>query len=55
MDRPAREHRSFMPTFRENQALPKPTFAENEPTFGSWPLLVMWFGSAIQVYIDAYV
>src|SRR5215475_15984072 len=22
---------------------------------GSWPLLVMWFGSAIEVYIDVYV
>jgi hypothetical protein len=25
------------------------------PNVGSWPVLVRWFGSAIQVYIGVYV
>jgi hypothetical protein len=37
----------------------EPRFHENiralKPTFGSWPLLVMWFDTAIQVYIDVSV
>ena len=44
----AREPRVFVPTLRENEALP-------QPTLGSWPFLVMWFEAAIRVYIDVYV
>jgi hypothetical protein len=40
------------PRFHENITLPKPRLFENEPTLGSWPVLVMWFGGASQVYID---
>jgi hypothetical protein len=40
--------------FRENSRAFRLTFTENRLGFGSWPLLVMWFGGAIQVYIDVY-
>jgi hypothetical protein len=40
--------RSFRLTFRANTLKVRPTLAANEPTLGSGPLLVRWFGSAIQ-------
>jgi hypothetical protein len=34
------------------KSVQEPILPANEPTFGSWPVLVMWFGGASQVYID---
>jgi hypothetical protein len=45
----------FRFTFCANKPRLEPTITANEPTFGSWPVLVMWFGSAIRVYINVYV
>src|SRR5215510_16443399 len=46
---------SFQLAIRANKTSLGPTLAANEPTLGSWPVLVMWFGGTSQVYIDGYV
>jgi hypothetical protein len=42
----------FRLAFTENIAGGPLTLYKNVLAFGSWPVLVMWFGGAIQVYID---
>jgi hypothetical protein len=45
----------FQLELAENEAPVLLTIVEKMPGLGSWPLLVRWFGGAIQGYIDDYV